>query len=84
MKLQELLEDKKKKQEELDALEDAELAIEESMGDDLKLFVGEIMFDLDEDQATKYQEKVCFHNFLKICTAHGRKESRNGRLSRQN
>ena len=65
MKLQELLEDKKKKQEELDALEDAELAIEESMGDDLKLFVGEIMFDLDEDQATKYQEKVCFSQFFK-------------------
>lgn len=27
------------------------------MGDDLKLFMGEVMFDVDEDQAAKYQEK---------------------------
>mmetsp|Transcript_28596 Transcript_28596/g.25309 ORF Transcript_28596/g.25309 Transcript_28596/m.25309 type:complete len:129 (-) Transcript_28596:40-426(-) len=58
MKLTELKEDIKRKQEELDALEDAELAIEETMDDDgLKLFLGEVMIDVDEDQATKYQEK---------------------------
>ena len=34
-----------------------ELAIEEAMGDDLKLFLGEVMIDVDEDQAAKYQEK---------------------------
>lgn len=28
------------------------------MGEDLKLFVGEVMFDLDEEQAAKYQEKL--------------------------
>ena len=58
MKLQELLEDKKKKQEDLDALEDAELAIDEAMGEDLKLFMGEVMIDLNEEQAAKYQEKL--------------------------
>ena len=28
------------------------------MGDELKLFVGEVMFDLDEDSAAKHQEKL--------------------------
>jgi CheY-specific phosphatase CheX len=27
------------------------------MGEDLKLFLGEVMIDVDEDQAAKYQEK---------------------------
>ena len=43
----------------MDALEDAELAIEETMDDDgLKLFLGEVMIDVNEDQATAHQEKI--------------------------
>ena len=28
------------------------------MGEDLKLFMGEVMIDLDEEQAAKYQQKL--------------------------
>ncbi|CAI2381187.1 unnamed protein product [Moneuplotes crassus] len=53
MKCTELIEDKKQMQQDLDALEDAELAIEEAFGEDgtLKVFMGEIMFDCYEDEA---------------------------------
>ena len=58
MKQHELKDDIKKLKEELDNLEDATMMIEESMGEDLKLFVGEAMIEVDEDRATKYVEKM--------------------------
>merc|ERR1719389_655020 len=42
----------------MNKLEDAGTAIEESFGEDLKLFVGECLVDVDEDAATKYQERM--------------------------
>lgn len=52
MRYQELKADKKKKQDQLDALEDAENLIEEAMGEGLKVFIGEVLIDVDEDVAT--------------------------------
>lgn len=42
----------------MDALQDAELQIEESFGEGLKLMIGEALIDVDEETATKYQEKL--------------------------
>ena len=44
--------------DELENLQDAGSMIEESMGDPLKLFVGECLVEVDEDAATQYQEKL--------------------------
>ena len=56
MKAHELRKDIKKLKDELDALEDASQMIEESFGEGLKLFIGEALVTVDEDQAKKYQE----------------------------
>ena len=44
--------------DEIENLQSAADIIEESMGDPLKLFVGECMIEVDEDAATQYQEKL--------------------------
>ena len=44
--------------DELENLQDAMSSIEESMGDPLKLFIGEALIDVDEDAATGYTEKI--------------------------
>ncbi len=56
MRAHELRNDIKKLKEELDALEDAEMLIEESFGEGLKLFIGECLVDVDETKAQEYQE----------------------------
>ena len=58
MKYHSLKEDIKKLKKDLENLEDAGNQIEESMGDPLKLFVGECFIDVDEDAATQYKEKM--------------------------
>ena len=57
MKSHELKADIKKVKEELDALEDASMMIEESFGEGLKLFIGESLVDVDEDTAKAFQER---------------------------
>ena len=57
MKHSELKEDIKKMKEQLDALEDAQMMIEESFGEGLKLFIGEALIDVDEDTATAAHER---------------------------
>lgn len=49
MKASELRDEIKKLKEELDNLEDAQMLVEESMGEDLKLFLGECFVAVDED-----------------------------------
>ena len=49
----------KELKDELENLQDAGSMIEESMGDPLKLFIGECLVEVDEDAATQYQEKLC-------------------------
>merc|ERR1719183_2130401 len=44
--------------EEIDKLEDSLAIVEESFGEGLSLYVGECFVAADEDQATKYVEKV--------------------------
>ena len=44
--------------EELENLIDAGSAIEEAMGDPLKLFIGEALIDVDESTAENYHEKL--------------------------
>ena len=51
MKYHILKDDIKKIKEQLENLQDAGSMIEESMGDPLKLFVGECLIDVDEDSA---------------------------------
>ena len=58
MKAHEHRRDLKKLKEELDALEDASQMIDESFGEGLKLFIGEALVTVDEDQARKYQEDL--------------------------
>ena len=58
LKAHELRQEIKKIKEEMDNLEDAALQIEESMGEDIKLFLGECFVSVDEDQGTNYVEKV--------------------------
>jgi hypothetical protein len=45
----ELKDDIKKLKEEIDNLEDAAMAVEESMGEGIKLFLGECFVDCNED-----------------------------------
>ena len=58
LKAHELRQDMKKIKEELDNLEDAALAVEESMGEDIKLFMGECFITCDEDMGTAYLQSV--------------------------
>mmetsp|Transcript_42095 Transcript_42095/g.30862 ORF Transcript_42095/g.30862 Transcript_42095/m.30862 type:complete len:111 (+) Transcript_42095:51-383(+) len=58
MKSHELKGDIKRIKDELDALEDAKQLIEESFGEGLKLFIGESLIDVDEDQANEFYERV--------------------------
>ena len=51
MNLNEIKQDKKKKRDELEAIEDSLQLIEESFGERLMLALGELMIDVDEDQA---------------------------------
>ena len=53
-----LKDDIKKLKDELENLQDAGSMIEESMGDPLKLFIGECLIEVDEDSATQYHEKL--------------------------
>ena len=48
----------KKLKEEIDNLEDATMMVEESMGDDLKLFLGECFVTVQEEQAADYLSKL--------------------------
>lgn len=54
----ELRDEIKKLKEEIDNLEDATLMVEESMGEGLKLFLGECFVAVDEDQGANYVEKI--------------------------
>ena len=58
MNLNEQKQDRKKKQDELEAIEDSMQLIEESFGEGLKIALGELMIDVDEDGAKEYHEKV--------------------------
>jgi prefoldin subunit 4 len=58
MKAADLRDDIKKLKEEIDNLEDATLLVEESMGEGLKLFLGECFVTVDEDQGMNYVEKL--------------------------
>ena len=60
MKSHDLQDDLKKLREELEGLTDSVAAIEETLGEEgaLKLFLGESMIAVGEDQATAYVEQV--------------------------
>ena len=58
MKYQEGKEEIKKLKEEIDNLEDATMMVEESMGEPLKLFLGECFVAVEENQAGDYLEKL--------------------------
>ena len=58
MKYTAIKEELKGLKDELENLVDAGSAIEEAMGDPLKLFIGEAFIAVDEDQATAYHEKI--------------------------
>ena len=58
LKAHELRQEMKKIKEELDNLEDAAMTVEESMGEDIKLFLGECFVTVDEDQGTNSVQKV--------------------------
>lgn len=58
MHLQELKADKKKKQDELDAIEDSFLAVEESFGEGLLLAMGEVFVEANEDSAKEFLDKA--------------------------
>ena len=58
MKFHQLKGEIKQLKDALQNLQDAGDAIEEAMGDPLKLFIGECLVEVDEDAATNYQEKM--------------------------
>ena len=58
MYVNELKQDKKKKKDELEAIEDSLQLIEESFGEKLMLALGELMIDVDEDTARDHHEKI--------------------------
>ena len=49
--------DLKKKKEEYELLDDADLLVQESMGAELKLMIGEALLGSTEDQASSYVSK---------------------------
>jgi L-lactate utilization protein LutB len=58
MRYQEGKDDLKKIKEEIDNLDDAAQQVEESLGDELKLFLGECFVAVDEEGATTYVQKL--------------------------
>ncbi len=58
MRAHDLRRDIKKLRDDLDALQDAQQLIEESFGEGLKLFIGEVLIDVDEETAQGYYEKL--------------------------
>ena len=58
MKYQEAKDELKKIKEEIDNLDDASQQVEESMGEELKLFLGECFVSVDEEGATTYVQKL--------------------------
>jgi hypothetical protein len=58
MRYQEGKDDLKKIKEEIDNLDDAAQQVEESLGDELKLFLGECFVTVDEEGATTYVQKL--------------------------
>merc|ERR1712127_402608 len=58
LKAHELRGEMKKLKEEIDNLEDAALQVEESMGEDIKLFLGECFVSVDEEQGVAFVEKL--------------------------
>jgi hypothetical protein len=50
--------DIKKLKEEIDNLEDANMLVEESMGEGLKLFMGECFVTVNEEQGSHYVSKI--------------------------
>lgn len=58
LKAHELRGEVKKLKDEIDNLEDAALAVEESMGEGLKLFLGECFVAVDEEQANTYVARI--------------------------
>ena len=58
MKVHEFRGDIKKLKDEIDNLEDATFMVEESFGEGLKLFLGECLVTVNEDQANDYVQKL--------------------------
>ena len=58
LKAHELRGEIKKLKEEIDNLEDAVMLVEESMGEGLKLFLGECFVTVNEDQGNNYVQKI--------------------------
>jgi prefoldin subunit 4 len=58
MRFHEVKDDIKKIKEDIENLDDAAQQVEESLGDELKLFLGECFVTVDEDGATNYVEKL--------------------------
>lgn len=58
MRFHDVKEDIKKIKDELENLDDAAQQVEESLGDELKLFFGECFVTVDEEGASLYVEKL--------------------------
>ena len=58
MRYHEVKDDIKKIKEDIENLDDATQQIEESLGDELKLFLGECFVTVDEDGASNYVERM--------------------------
>jgi prefoldin subunit 4 len=58
MRFHDTKEDIKKIKDELENLDDAAQQVEESLGDELKLFFGECFVTVDEEGASLYVEKL--------------------------
>ena len=58
LKSHELRADIKKIKEEMENLEDAALEVEESFGEDIKLFLGECFISANDEQAGSFVEKL--------------------------
>ena len=58
MRFHEAKDDMKKIRDDIDNLDDASQQVEESMGEELKLFLGECFVTVDEDGATNYVQKM--------------------------
>ena len=58
LKSHEIRGDIKKLKEEIDNLEDAAMEVEESFGEDIKLFLGECFISVNDEQGSAYVEKL--------------------------